>query len=170
LLVGRWSYYATGTGVGADAHNWIRLRPAPQPGLPEDTLFEAALTHTLQQLDDLVPRVFVLRQVPEIADYDSGVAAQALAYGRKSEEDIRMGIARTARPDVEARASDADQALVQAAEQTGAEVIDLWSDLCDASHCAGYLGETPIYFDNNHVTNTGAIGLRQRFRPVFEGS
>ena len=27
LLIGRWAYYAEGTGFGRDAHNWITLSP-----------------------------------------------------------------------------------------------------------------------------------------------
>ena len=169
LLIGRWAYYAEGTGVGADAHNWITLSPAPEPGLPEPDLLQAAITHTVNELSPLVERIFVLRQAPEMFDYSARAAAQAIAYGRLSETEVRDGIGTTTFAEVATRSAGADLALTQGIKGTKAELIDLWGALCDDTNCRAYLDDLPIYFDNNHVTNAGAIGLRDHFRPVFEG-
>lgn len=169
LLIGRWAYYAEGTGVGNDAHNWITLSPGPEANLPEQDLLQAAITHTVTELDPLVSRIFVLRQAPEMFTYSARAAAQDIAYGRASEGDIRSGMGQTSFADVATRSAGADLALTQGIKGTKAELIDLWGALCDDSDCRAYLGDVPIYFDNNHVTNAGAIGLRHHFRPVFEG-
>ncbi|HHB80559.1 MAG TPA: acyltransferase, partial [Aliiroseovarius sp.] len=71
LLVGRWSYYAEGRGVGRDAANRITLS-AP---------YADAMTATLAELA-AVSQVFVLRQPPEIPAYGSRDVARALASGR----------------------------------------------------------------------------------------
>lgn len=163
LLIGRWAYYETGTGVGRDDHNWIRLNAN---GAAAD--FPAAVDHTLERLSAYVSRMFVLRQVPEMPHYSAGNAAQAVAYGRLDTDRIRTGLGRTERAAMEARFAGADQALTRGAAAHAAQIIDLWGDLCDGQSCSAFINGTPVYFDNNHVTNTGAKMLRKRFADVFE--
>lgn len=173
LLIGRWAYYAEGTGVGRDAQNWITLSAAAEAGRAgegQGAIFAAALANTLDRFMRHVPRVFILRQVPEIADYSAGTAARAIAYGRLDPEAVRTRLGSTPRAALEARFAAADAALAAAAEREGVGVIDLWEDLCSPEICTAYLNGAPIYFDNNHVTNTGALALRGRFAPVFGGS
>ncbi|WP_287186946.1 SGNH hydrolase domain-containing protein, partial [Rhodovulum sp.] len=136
----------------------------------QGALVAAALSHTLDRLAPLVPHVFILRQAPEIAQYSAGSAAQALAYGRLDADEVRLQLGTTPRAALEARFAAADAALGAAAGREGVAVIDLWRDLCTPQACTAYLNGRPVYFDNNHVTNTGALALRARFAPVFGGS
>lgn len=125
---------------------------------------------TVSDLSTLTERVFILRQVPEITNYAAGTAARAIAYGQSSVPEIQIGLGRSLRRDLEARVAGADAAIDASASQVGASVINLWDDLCDAKVCSVYLDDVPVYFDNNHVTNTGARALRHRFGAVFEGA
>ena len=50
------------------------------------------------------------------------------------------------------------------------EVIDPWPRLCDDVSCSVMQGGAALYFDNNHLTNRGAIALSDLFAPVFEGA
>ena len=168
LLIGRWAYYETGTGVGRDAHNWVTL--TSKTSQTTDSLFAEALMATVSDLSTLTERVFILRQVPEITNYAAGTAARAIAYGQSSVPEIQIGLGRSLRRDLEARVAGADAAIDASASQVGASVINLWDDLCDAKVCSVYLDDVPVYFDNNHVTNTGARALRHRFGAVFEGA
>lgn len=69
LLVGRWSYYAEGGGVGLDAHNRITL----------DAPYDRSVRQTLDQLAAAGSRIWVMRQVPEIPGYSALGVARAMA-------------------------------------------------------------------------------------------
>lgn len=168
LLVGRWSYYATGTGSGRDAHNRITLAPAPDSNLPvrpQHTLFNAALTRTLAELAPQFGRIFVLRQMPEVPDYDSRQIARALAHGRMARGDevvfkVPLDVAK-------ARAARAEAPLVALEAAGRITLIDGWPRLCGASACSVMQDSEAWYFDNNHLTNRAAIALGDLFAPVF---
>ena len=96
LIVGRWSYYATGTGVGRDAHNTIVLAPAPPLAAGPD-LYAAAWDHTLATLPPQT-QVYVLRQPPEFPGYDSRAIATALAHGQMTEAEAQALMTAPRRP------------------------------------------------------------------------
>lgn len=169
LLVGRWSYYAEGQGVGLDAHNRITLAPLPDsllPKGPQHTLFNAGLTRTIAELSPHVPRIHVLRQPPELPEYDSRAVARALVHGRMEVDDTtRLTVPRSM---ALARAAHAEAPLM-ALDRSGAiTLIDPWPRLCDASTCHVMQDGQAFYFDNNHLTNRAAIALSDLFAPVFE--
>jgi peptidoglycan/LPS O-acetylase OafA/YrhL len=168
LLVGRWSYYAEGQGVGRDAHNRITLAPLPGsllPKGPQHTLFNAALTRTLAELGPQFAHIYVLRQPPEVPDYDSRAVARALVHGR----DVAEAVLRVPRIEAEARAARAEAPL-RALDTAGViRLIDPWPWLCDDATCSVMQGGAALYFDNNHLTNRGAVALSDLFAPVFEG-
>ena len=71
-LIGRWTYYASGSGTGVDAHNRVSLSPAAGLNDPKGTqqeLYEAAWVLTEQVLSDHFDEVHVFRQVPEMPRY-----------------------------------------------------------------------------------------------------
>ena len=47
--------------------------------------------------------------------------------------------------------------------------IDPWPRLCGEGACHALNGDTGYYFDNNHLTNSAALALRDLFAPVFSG-
>lgn len=169
LLVGRWSYYAEGKGVGLDARNRITLAPLPDsllPQGPQHTLFNAGLTRTIVELSTHVPRIHILRQPPEVPEYDSRAVARALVHGRMGVDDTtRLTVPRSM---AEARAAHAEAPLM-ALDRSGAiTLIDPWPRLCDASTCGVIQDGQALYFDNNHLTNRAAIALSDLFAPTFE--
>ena len=155
LLIGRWSYYAEGQGVGRDVANRITLS-AP---------WGAAMEATLARLAGAFERVFVLRQPPEIPAYDSREVAREMAGGRLSE----AGAAARARvPLAEARARAArGEAPFRAAP---VELLDSWPFFCDATACTAMPDGQARYFDNNHLTNSGGTRLAPLLAPVFEAA
>lgn len=169
LLVGRWSYYAEGQGVGLDAHNRITLTPEPGsllPQGPQHTLFNAGLTRTLTELAPQFPRIHILRQPPEVPDYDSRAVARALVHGRMDVDDTtRLTVPRAM---ALARAARAEAPLRALADSGAITLIDPWPRLCDASTCSVMQSGQALYFDNNHLTNRAAIALSDLFAPVFE--
>lgn len=151
LLVGRWSYYATGSGVGADAHNLIEVSPD----------WPSAVSGTLDALTAMGSRVHVLRQAPEIPDYGSLPVARALA---------RHEVVSPARMEValeDALAREASGLAPFLAAQGQITLIDPWPMHCDASTCSALQDGRTVYFDNNHITNQGALRMRRLFEPML---
>lgn len=170
LLIGRWAYYAEGTGVGADAQNRIALLPdgtGALAGTGQAALFERAFEVTLDRLAPVVPRIFVLRQVPEIFDYTARDAALGLAYGRLSPEAVAGKMAVADRGALAQRYRTVDAVLGRLADEKRITLIDTWDGLCAGTRCTALAGGEARYFDNNHITNTTALALRRHFAPVF---
>lgn len=153
LLVGRWSYYAEGGGVGADARNRIDVTPD----------WPMAVQQTLEALYGMGSRVHVLRQVPEVPDYGALPVARALARGEAVPES-RMQVSLDHALEREARGVTP---FVAAARKGRVAMIDPWPLTCDDGFCTVMKEGRTVYFDNNHITNQGAMRLRHVFAPVF---
>ena len=163
LLIGRWSYYATGHGTGRDADNTIAIT---RPGATTNAeALTGAVSETLPALQDQFPRLFLLRQPPEIPFYDSRETARRLAHHRLGPEGAPTSVNRNT---AQAR-SASGEVLFASAISTGALVqIDPWQHLCTETQCSARHGDAIWYFDNNHLTNTAARALAPLFAPVFD--
>lgn len=157
LLVARWSYYAQGSGYGADYNNKISLVGKDYTSLVETTI--KALSSTFES-------VFVLRQVPEIPDYDSRLIARQLAFGHLEEGEALTARTSVTRSDLQERTALAE-APFRALDGDKITFLDPWPLLCDAANCSAIRDGAGMYFDNNHVTNTAARAMRHLFLPVF---
>lgn len=171
LLVGRWSYYAESSGVGIDADNRIAIRPAEGSGYVETDpalLYAEALRATVAELTEVVGPVSVLRQVPEVPQYSSRRIARALAHGRL--DDVTVAPLLVVEPDaLAARARRADAPQLALAQAGAITLIDPRPLLCGDGRCSVMRDGRPIYFDNNHLTNAGAVALRGLFVPFLRG-
>ena len=156
LLVGRWSYYAHGTGIGLDAENTIHLN-AP---------FDRLARKTLEAIGQMDIDLHILRQPPEVPTYDSRDMARALAHGRRSSDDA-LTLSTIDRALAEERAALAETPLKEAIETANGTWIDPWPSLCTETLCRALPHGRPFYFDNNHVTNLGARTLRYLFIPAL---
>lgn len=170
LLVGRWSYYATGQGTGLDAGNRIAVYPLDAP-VTED-MFQAAVVadaarDTVSTLRDWFDEVIVLRQPPEIPFYDSRRAAREAAHADWPFAARPVTESDVARATAEARAAAAEAPWRAMAEAGAIRLIDPYPRLCDADRCRALQDGQGFYFDNNHLTNSAAIALRDLFAPVF---
>ncbi|MEZ5714978.1 MAG: acyltransferase family protein [Paracoccaceae bacterium] len=163
LLIGRWAYYATGHGSGRDAENTISIKGF---GATDNAAaLRSALAATLPELQRHFPRLFVLRQPPEIPDYDSRTVARRLAHHRRAPEDAPVT---TPRAQAEARAAPAETLFAPAIAQGQLTEIDPWPQLCTNTACSAQHDGQIWYFDNNHITNTAARALSPLFAPVFD--
>jgi hypothetical protein len=160
LLVGRWSYYASGRGVGLDAENTIALAGYGASG--NAAVVRAGLAASVPILTAEFGRVHLLEQMPEMPRYDSREAARLLAHGRTSEAEVAAR-ASVARAEAEARYALAREAI------SAAPVIKIWDAVCTGETCSALQGAASWYFDNNHITNTAAKAMAARFAPLFEG-
>lgn len=166
LLIGRWNYYTTGTGIGLDAHNTIQVRAvgdAPDASQPQ--IMARAWGQTINRLLDATDHIFVLRQVPEIPGYDSRATAQHLAHSAKSAP--LENSASVPRDQAARRSFAAEAPLLDLAETGAITWIDTWPHFCDAERCSATSQGRARYFDNNHITNQTARDLAPLIAPVF---
>ncbi|WP_299926909.1 acyltransferase family protein [uncultured Pelagimonas sp.] len=171
LLVGRWAYYVSGTGVGLDAHNTISIHPtdgAQKLTLTQPQLITNAARESVEFLKGRFSQVHVLRQPPEIPKYDARLAARETAhYGLPlAAEPVTKSTATV--DGLAVRAAMADAPWLSLAESGSINWIDSWPGFCDGSTCGALHENVGQYFDNNHVTNSAALRVRALFEPVFE--
>lgn len=168
VLVSRWSYYANGGGIGADAENTVEIWPVDgERGGSPAAVFESGLDQTLRTLTAMGKRVFVLRQIPEIEGYEASALATArMLRGSDADAEIatrsRIDLAR-----VSVRQSSFDRVLARFEDEPGVTVLDPHDHFCDASACFAIRDGTPLYYDNNHVTTTTSRALAPVFATAF---
>lgn len=170
LLIGRWSYYATGEGVGLNAHDKIALFPTDRPASTDTLqpqLLGQAARATVAELMRLVGPVHVLRQPPELPLYNSRFAAREaahqglpLAAPASTESSAPTGA-------IVLRATLSDAPWLPLAAEGGITFLDTWPYFCTDGTCSAVQNGQGQYFDNNHLTNSAAIRIRDVLRPVF---
>lgn len=171
LMIGRWTYYAEGAGIGLDQVNRITLGPAPGSGLSGATqadLYAAAWDATVAELARSVDQIAVLRQVPEIPQYDSRQFARRLAHGQMTAAQA-MPLVVVQQEVLAARVAQTEAPLTRMAAAGRITLIDTWPLLC-ADMCAVMHGGRSYYFDNNHLNNAGAAALHGLFVPFLRGA
>lgn len=171
LLIGRWSYYSEGRGVGIDASNTILIRPAPDAGYSQTdqtSVFDRAVRTTIAELSESVGKIFVLRQVPEIPTYDSRVAARRLAHNHLTPDEAGKTLFTVSRAQVEARAAVSEAPFRELARQGKINWLESWNEFCSADSCGAMQDGRALYFDNNHITNQTAISMRHIFGPLMD--
>lgn len=170
LLVGRWAYYATGSGTGLDAANTIKLYPTDRPeqiGEPQVEVLTRAAEATVALLERHFPNVYVLRQPPEAPLYDSRRAAREAAHDGlpfAASPQVETDVAQTALVPRAAKADAPWQDLIRAGR---VRWLDPWPEFCAQGTCSALHDGVGQYFDNNHITNRAALRLRDLFAPVF---
>lgn len=170
LLIGRWTYYASGRGVGLDAENEILVTPTtapPSAGIPQSDVIAKAIADTVAVLNRHFDHVAVLRQPPEIARYDSRIAAREVAHRHlplAGSPRTEVFISREALRERAAIGEAPFRALAQVGQITW---IDTWPAICDETNCHVLVSGKGYYFDNNHVTNTAALQMRALFHELL---
>ena len=170
VLVGRWAYYLSGRGLGADANHAVTLSPsagAPLSSRSQPELFEAALNRTIDELRALGLDVFILEQLPEFGDFSSSKLARGL---RRGTADYQQTIASLGTEDyqiVQQRQAVMSAYLKDEESRSPGSVLRSHSYFCNGDACSLVSGGVPSYFDNNHVTASAAVRLRGLFAPAL---
>lgn len=169
VLVGRWSYYLTGEGTGVDSQNWIKLWP--ESGKPSDVknqteFFVSSMRNTLEQLHGEGFKVFIVEQPPEFSQFLARTLAIGLMNGSSDFDESVATIGKEDYSKVLAR-QGAIQPLFNDVEQKGiATLLRTHHYFCDQTSCSVMRDNLPHYFDNNHVSSTGAANISDMFSPV----
>lgn len=149
ILIGRWSYYVGGGGIAT-------LQPlgddvAATPDLASSRrAFAAGLRRTLQAYREIGVRVILVDDNPQqpLLPLDALRRARLAGAGIDS-------YAVTAAADAANRAV-AEAAIDREAARIGARV-DLRAALCDATRCPLTRDGAFLYFDDNHLSDAGAM-------------
>jgi peptidoglycan/LPS O-acetylase OafA/YrhL len=173
LLLGRWSYYFQGHGVGIDRQNLIEITnidPEKQAGLSLDEAGRAglALRNTVHWLKSAGFEVYVLEQVPEITNYTSHKLFQLV---RSGQHDVAHAIAlfgTEPRADVDRRQREANEVLEQLAGEGTIRILRTHQFFCGPVQCSAWTDWGPAYFDNNHLTVTTSQHIRKVFLPLMQ--
>lgn len=173
LLIGRWTYYAEGQGIGQDRQNSIRLfatEDGPLVATDQSELLVEAWDHSTDILAGYFENIFILEQVPEIDQYASWVISRKLALGHLSAPDEIEALTQVSRTSAKLRTRAAHRMVERVAEHPQVHLIRSWQDFCSEAVCAAVHDGVGRYFDNNHITNTQAKKVRRIFDPVFQAA
>lgn len=168
VLVGRWSYYTSGTGVGIDRQNAIRLAALDKTDASVDQaqILTNALDATIRQLASHGVKVYLLEQVPEFVNFRSANFARGLMSKNIEPEVVRRSVV-IPRTELDARQGRMEAYLDQLAASGQATVLRTHERFCGEHECNLLVDGLPAYFDNNHVTAMGSRKLQDVFDPVL---
>lgn len=125
--------------------------------------YKAEYAKTVCMLAEQRP-VYIVRPIPEMPfSVYKGLNLQARILGRKS--DITVPLV-----GYEKRTRLANEAIDFAAQQCNAQVMDPIPYLCPEGQCMGSAGGVPLYFDDNHLIDSGNEQLQGLFKEFFSAT
>jgi peptidoglycan/LPS O-acetylase OafA/YrhL len=171
ILVGRWAYYSEGGGVGFNAHQGVDLwRTDGERGAESNAeVFAGALRETVETLRAMGKSVYVVRQIPELEDFQAEQQAISMLVRGAAATDRLAEVSVIPRAEVLERQRVFEEAFPPLARQDGVTLIDTWGYFCDEQVCRALDDDgRPRYFDNNHVTTTTSRDLAPTFARAFQ--
>lgn len=167
IMLGRWSYYGQGVGIGVDQQNEIKVWPAGSefdPSVDQYAVYMDLFAQTIDHLRDLDLDVFVIEQPPEFPDFNARVFVMNQLTRRLSEDAVAELV--TVDKDVLRTRQGPILGLLDRLEREGAITrLPTHDALCDAALCSLMVDGAPLYFDNNHLAAAMAPRLSQLFGP-----
>lgn len=173
ILIGRWSYYAEGKGIGVDRQNEIKLRRQGAGRIANSdqrVLFTEVFLETVKHLRDLGMSIYIVQQAPEIPSYTSRRLAASLRKGSLTYESALTDLVLADYSDVLLRQEVASRVTDRACMLYGATLLNTHSFFCRDRKCSAMLGGYPAYFDNNHITVKTSLKIRALFSPAMRPS
>lgn len=172
VLINRYAQQALGAnealGHGAgDADHAGKAPPAVYFSSPAASAnpafmaeFSQAITRTACSLAQGGRPVVVVRPVPEMGFDVPKTLSRRLAFG--VEQDVSVPLT-----SYQARNGWVWQAQDLAQQQCGVKLVDPTTMLCNAQQCLGSEALTPLYSDDDHLTETAARRLAPLFRDAL---
>jgi peptidoglycan/LPS O-acetylase OafA/YrhL len=169
VLIGRWSYYANGGGVGVDSNNRVVIWPEGSDRSAvtnQAEYFVSTLEKTIGRLNELEIPVFVVEQPPEFPAYEARMLAMELMNG--GAEIATDAMASTVAPysAVRQRQGPVIHSLESAETAEQITLLRTHKYFCDQHQCSLMLDDEPGYFDNNHLSTSGSLKINSLFAPI----
>lgn len=162
ILVGRWTSAALGTRFGASSGvDWfINDAESQESSYSENRrVFDRSLRRTIELLKG--KRIHIVAYIPEQPIDPPRTLALCIYLGRV----CPIGIPRA---QYEQRQSFIHNVIDRLADTNDVRVIDVGSKLCSETGCKVVDGDKMLYSDDNHLSLTGAMFIKDLFFPVFE--
>ena len=166
LLISRWALYATGEWYKNEYEGRpdFLIRDQKTVSMSKDEnkrVFKRSLGRTFERLSLLGRSIILVTDVPETGRNIPDTAARAMLSGH----DIEL---RPRTDDYRAR-----QAFVASVFDENKDKYDLMfirphEKMCGKEYCDVFDGGVPIYFDDDHITQTYALKLSYLFDPIFQ--
>lgn len=176
LLIGRWSYYAEGEGIGIDRHNKISVTSESQnsqttgadaASADQELVVEKILLDTVHWLRDHGYDVYILEQVPEFPQFSGVRLFQLVRSGRETFPDALKSIGEISTSQLDMRQKVSYRVFEKASAEMNAKIIRTHQLFCKEEMCNAMLPSGQAYFDNNHLTVTASKDIRQVLTPAM---
>jgi hypothetical protein len=165
VLIERASLYAMGANEGVVGAGKVKPpiffdKPYDYPA-PE--FLEQFRAHTLDTLCEAAKsrKMYWVKPIPELKIS----VPQAMARAKMRGVEKRVEISRSEYND---RHSFIMSLMVEAKNKCGVEILDPLPYLCDEDACYGDKNGWPVYFDDDHLSESGNKLLVPMFRSIFE--
>lgn len=164
IFISRFSYYIH--GYNEHPHKTVALRyldvaDATASAKPIDW-FSKKLIETVCRAAEDGRKVYILRPLPEIGVEVPTALTRSMMLGR-SPADIVIPFS-----EYVSRHQDVNFALDAAAKKCGVKILDPTPYLCDGVVCHGSKDGIPLYYDDDHLSEAGALKLSPIFDQVFD--
>lgn len=166
VLLGRWSYYLNGQGVGVDSHNSILLRPEGgsfDQDIDQKAFFLERFDSTVQQLIQRGLKVFIVEQAPEFSRYRAREVAIRLMEGLGDIDQFTT----ENYTEVVNRQQDVQHLLKKYRQEPQVVILPTHHYLCNEDNCSLMIEDKPVYFDNNHPSRYGSALMSGIFDPLI---
>ncbi|MFT6270767.1 MAG: peptidoglycan/LPS O-acetylase OafA/YrhL [Alphaproteobacteria bacterium] len=172
VLLGRWSYYYAGQGVGVDDHNTIRLWPVGSENQVEDQslFFLESIQRTVEQLNEIGFKPYIVQQPPEFPRYLSEQVAFGFIRNKPEIMDNLEQLTTVTYSEVIARQGEINKLLEKLASENKIHLIKTHQFFCSQKACSLMIDGKPTYFDNNHVSTYGARKMSAMFNPLLNNN
>ena len=156
VLSARWSFALTGWRPESGDLNreWLEDEETDKHSAEESSkVFARSLRRTLDRLNLLGLRTIIVGAVPEPGFDVPNALAMDRYYGR-------LGLKGVPRYMVQQRAGVTDSFIYEiASEVSGVQFLSIWEGFCDRSWCAVEVNGSPVYYDDDHLSYSGAVQL-----------
>lgn len=171
VMVGRWSYYLNGQGTGIDADNTIALWPESGSIDSVDNqadFFVAQFKKTVKQLDTFGIDIFAVEQVPEFSQYHARILALNSMRGLHEADETHGGLTIENYDRVLERQGPIKAAMTELEKNNLIQILPTHHYFCNGESCSVMLDGAPAYYDNNHVSTSGAVKISGMLTPLLE--
>lgn len=156
FLVARWAFYTNGDYHGSSP-SYLALRQNDEKSLAiSRTALIAGLQETVRRYAGINTRVVIINQIPQQLGPARDIYYRAFATDTPAATLSRLSVPREMHESLLTHARSAFAGLRQSDQL---QVIDLTSRLCDAQHCLVGHEDRSFYFDDDHLSVTGALRL-----------
>ncbi|MFT6991248.1 MAG: peptidoglycan/LPS O-acetylase OafA/YrhL [Paraglaciecola sp.] len=172
VLLGRWSYYYAGQGVGVDDHNTIKIWPVDGEKQVDNqsTFLLESIQSTVEQLNDLGLKPYVVEQPPEFSRYLAEQVALGFIRNKPEIMDNIDLLTTVTTEEVEERQGAINTLLQKLSSESKIHLIRTHQFFCDQKICSLMIDGKPAYFDNNHVSTYGAKRISSMFNPLLNAN